>query len=392
MSDSFYIAWKYLSFGKARTLTLIACVTLIALLPLSLSLLLDESKRQLLSRADLTPLVVGARGSALDLMMNTLYFDDEVPETISMAALQQVLESNLADPIPLYARFQARDFPIIGTSIDYFDFRGLELMEGRPLARLGEAVLGAEVAKELDLKPGNSIVSSPETVFDLAGSYPLKMKVVGVLRRSHSADDLAVFVDVKTAWVIQGMGHGHEDLDRSTDTSVILDRQDGNVVANAKLMQYAEITDDNIGSFHFHGDPENYPLTALIAIPKDEKSGTILRGRYVEDRLNQIVRPREVIDGLMQNIFKIKHLLDGTILIIGLATAAAIVLVFAMSFRLRQREIDTITKLGCRRTAIAGLLTAEVCIILFLSAVVCGLLMWLTNHFSSDLVRSFLIG
>ena len=84
MIDSLYIAWRYIIFNKIKTATLIACITLIAFLPLALRLLLDESERQLMSRAVSTPLLVGARGSALDLVMNTLYFDDEVPEPIVM--------------------------------------------------------------------------------------------------------------------------------------------------------------------------------------------------------------------------------------------------------------------------------------------------------------------
>ena len=89
MIGSFYIAWRYLTFNKVRTATLIACVTLIAVVPLALQLLLAESERQLLSRAQSTPLLLGARGSALDLVMNSLYFSDEVPQAITMAATGQ---------------------------------------------------------------------------------------------------------------------------------------------------------------------------------------------------------------------------------------------------------------------------------------------------------------
>ena len=85
MIDSLYIAWRYVSFNWARTLTLVACVTLIAVLPLSLELLLEESERQLMSRAVSTPLVIGAKGSSLDLVMNSLYFSDEAPEMIEPA-------------------------------------------------------------------------------------------------------------------------------------------------------------------------------------------------------------------------------------------------------------------------------------------------------------------
>jgi putative ABC transport system permease protein len=392
MFDSLYIAWKYVSFNKIKTATLVACITLISFLPLSLQLLLDESERQLMSRAVSTPLVVGAKGSALDLVMNTLYFDDEVPELITMEASEQVMETDLALPIPVYVRFQARGHPIVGTTLDYFDFRGLKMAEGRSLAVLGDCVAGAVAAEKLDLRPGSHIVSSPENLFDLAGVYPLKMKVVGVFEKSHSSDDLAIFVDMKTAWVIQGLGHGHEDVTILTDPTLVLKRTESNVAATAKLYHFTEITEKNIETFHFHGTLTSYPITAVMAVPYDTKSGTILRGRYLDrEEKHQIVKPEEVIDGLLQNIFRIKTMLDGVISVVSLATMLAIILVFALSFRLRQREIQTIFKLGCRRMTIVRLLSAEIMIIVLISAILCGAMVFLVGQYSNELVRLFII-
>lgn len=392
MIDSFYIAWRYVAFNKIRTATLIACVTLIAILPLTLELLLTESEQQLLSRAESTPLLLGAKGSALDLVMNGLYFDDEIPELVSMAAVNELEDSGLAMPIPLYVRFNARRFPIVGTTLDYFDFRGLTMAQGRQLALLGEAVIGAEVADRLGIAAGDSLLSSPETVFDLAGVYPLKMPVVGVLKRSYTSDDLAVFVDVKTAWVVQGLVHGHEDLARSEDASVVIERTDTNVVASAKLVEYTEITDENIDSFHFHGEPEQYPLSAVVVVPNDDKSGTILRGRYQESEgLHQLVVPGTVVDGLLANIFRIKNVLDAVIFVVAIATVLALTLVFALSIRLRQREIGTVFRIGGSRLTIARLLIAEIGIIVAASALLCGVVMLAVNQYSGDLVRALFI-
>ena len=392
MIDSFYIAWKYLCYNKIKTVTLITCITLISFLPVSLQLLLAESERQLMSRAVSTPLVIGAKGSSLDLVMNSLYFSDEVPELISMESSEQVMDTDLALPIPVYVRFQTRGNPIVGTTMDYFDFRGLQIAEGRNLAVLGDCVLGARIAKDLNLKPGDSLMSSPETLFDLAGVYPLKMRVVGILMKTHTSDDLAVFVDMKTAWVIQGLGHGHEDVRRVSDQTLILKRTEDNVAATAKLYHYSEITEKNIDSFHFHGDTSIYPITAVIAVPYDDKSGTILRGRYLsKEETRQILKPEEVIDGLLQNIFRIKNVLDAVISVVALATILAIILVFTLSLRLRQGEIQTIFKLGCRRMTIARLIAAEIGIIVFVSGVLCAFMIFLTDQFSNDLVRVLFI-
>ena len=91
----------------------------------------------------------------------------------------------------------------------YKALRGLSVAEGRLPAMLGECVLGARAAERLAVSTGDHVVSSPESVFDLAGVYPLKLEVVGVLAPSHGPDDQAVFVDLKTAWVAEGKGHGH---------------------------------------------------------------------------------------------------------------------------------------------------------------------------------------
>jgi putative ABC transport system permease protein len=393
MTESLYLAWQYIRFNTFKTVILVASITLIAVLPLALEILLTESERQLLNRAESTPLLIGAKGSALDLAMNSLYFDDEVPEVMTMDAVERIYETDLALPIPLYVRFQARDLPIVGTNFDYFEFRNLAVAQGQPLTMLGDCVLGAKAAAKLGLSPGDSLLSSPENLFDLAGVYPLKMKVVGVLAPNHSADDLAVFVDIKTAWVIQGLGHGHEDVTRTRDSTVILKRTEGNVAANAKLFHYTEITENNLDGFHFHGNTSIYPVTAIIAVPNDEKSGTLLRGRYLEqDDVEQIILPEEVIDGLLQNIFRIRNVLDAVIALVGLATVLVILLVFALSLRLRQREIQTIFKLGCRKAMIGRMLLAEIAIILLASGVLCAAVLGVVDANAEELVRRLFVG
>jgi putative ABC transport system permease protein len=390
--DSLYLAWRYLSFYKARSLVLICCITIIAVLPLVLETLVDESERQLSSRAQSSPLLIGAKGSSLDLVMNSLYFSDEQPEPITMAAIDQVWDSGLAAPIPLHIRYKARTYPVVGTTLDYFDFRQLEILQGQMFALIGQCVLGAEAARTLNLGPGDTITSSPEAMFDIAGVYPLKMTIAGVLSESNSADDRAVFVDIQTAWIIGGLGHGHTDVTRTQDESVILKKDAANVTANAKLMQYQEITEDNIDSFHLHGDPADFPLTAVLAVPADDKSATILQGRYLDtDNPYQIVRPAEVIDALLATIFKIRTVLDGIIVLVGFATLLSLVLVFSLSLRLREKEIDTIFKLGASRATVTCLLGAEISIIIVVSGLICSAIILLAGYFDQEIVRRLLI-
>ena len=285
MTGALHLAWRYLAHHRVKTAILVGAITLIVFLPVGLRVIVNQSSRQLTARAEATPLVIGAKGSPTELTLNTLYFSSDVPARTTYAAAAEVAETDLAQAIPMYVRFRVRDQPIVGTTLEYFGFRGLKLAEGRQMAVLGEAVLGSRAAEQLGVGPGDHVVSSPESVFDIAGVYPLRMPVVGVLEFTDSADDDAVFVDVKTAWVIEGLGHGHQDLSRPEAASGVLRREGNKIVGNASVMEFNEITPENIDSFHFHGDPAGFPLTAVIAIPVDEKSGTILRGRYLSDEI-----------------------------------------------------------------------------------------------------------
>lgn len=392
MRDSFYLAARYLLYYRTRSAIVIACLVLVSVLPLGLERVLAESRRQLTARADATPLLLGSKGSALDLVMGAVYFGGQAPEPVSMAELEEIDATGLAYSIPLHTGFSARGAPIVGTSVDYLDFRGLALATGRSLALLGECVLGAEVAERLDLGPGDALISSPESVFDLAGSYPLKMSVVGTLEPTGTADDQAVFVDLKTAWVLQGLGHGHRDLARVADPTLVIAREAGRVVASAKVVEYQEITRENLESFHFHGEPSGYPVTAALLVPGSARAGTLLLGRFVgADQSVQLVRPRAIVQGLLETIFRIKEVLDLAVGIVGAAALLALALVFALSFRLREQELASNFELGASRSTTAKLLAAELILLAAASGLLVALALVVLESLLPALVRELFI-
>ncbi len=392
MSGIFYLAWRYLAFNRWKTSILVGSIMLIIYLPVGLNVVVEQSGEHLTARAEATPLLVGAKGSPLELVLNSLYFSLETPEIMQYSEAASIMDSGLAEAVPLYVRFRSRAQPIVGTSVEYFSFRELRLADGRMSAFLGECVLGAAAADALDLAPGDSVVSSPETAFNLAGIYPLKMKVTGVLERNFTQDDHAIFVDIKTAWIIEGLGHGHQDLAQPEAASAVLERTEDNIVANASVVQFNEITESNIDTFHFHGDLAEYPLTAVIALPRDQKSGVILMGRYVDgSAASQILRPRDVVDELLDTILTIQQFIVAAVIIVAIATIATAALVFLLSLRLRRSEIDTIGKIGGGRWHVASMLLTEIVIVLILSSALATGLTILTWRYGSAIIESFVL-
>ena len=392
MTDTFYLAWRYLAYHKIKTAILVASIMLIVYLPVGLNVIVGQSAEELTARADTTPLLIGAKGSPLELVLNSLYFDSDPPELTSYTDAVRVSDSGLAIPIPMYVRFRSRENPIVGTSLEYIEFRQLNLSSGRTMAVLGECVLGSRVAESLGVGVGGTVISSPESVFDLAGTYPLKMKVVGVLAPSFTADDEVIFVDLKTAWVIEGLVHGHQDLAAPEAAAGVLKREGDTIVGNASVVQYNEITPDNIDSFHFHGDLSDYPISAIIAVPQDRKSGTILMGRYEGDEeTSQIVQPTTVMNELLDTILTIQGFVVAAILLVAAATLATAALVFMLSLRLRRREIETMVKIGGSRLNISALLVSEVVVVLVLGVLLAGGLTLLTSQFGAGVIRAWLL-
>jgi len=214
------------------------------------------------------------------------------------------------------------------------------------------------------------------------------MRVSGVLEPTQGPDDEAVFVDVKTAWVIAGLGHGHQDLAASGAGAAVLAREGGRITANASVVEYNEITPENADSFHFHGDLADLPLTGILAVPHDEKARVLLMGRYEEPGLAvQIVRPRAVMDELLETVITIRSYVVAALATVGVATLAVAGLVFGLSLRLRQREIETIVKIGGSRAAVIGLLASDVAFVLVLGAALAGLLTGLFARYGDSAIR-----
>ena len=388
MLDILYMTWRNLIYHKIRSVILVVSITLTIYLPIGLKVVVDQSAESLTNRAEVTPLVIGAKGSPLELVLNTLYFESDVSETISYSEVARVTENNQAVAIPVYCRFNSGKQPIVGTSLDYFSFRRLEVEEGRYIAMLGECVLGAKAAEEMGVAVGESVISSPESVFDIAGVYPLKMKVVGILALAGTPDDEAVFVDLKTAWIIEGLAHGHEDLSKPEAAAGVLKRDGKVIVGNASVVQYREITPGNLDSFHFHGRPETFPITSIIVVPKDERAAALMQGKYLgEEERVQIVNPRHIMDELLETILTVRAYFVTAIMVVGLSTLALAVLVFLLSLRLRLREIATMHKIGGSRGRVFCILSAEIVVVLLLGSGCAIMLTAITSQFGAEMIR-----
>jgi putative ABC transport system permease protein len=374
LRHALFLAARSLSHHRIRSSLIVIAVAISVGLPLAIRSLIHQSTDAMMARGRSTPLVVGARGSELDLVVAALYATTAPPRPLPVAEFERVKSMTAGLAVPMHVGFTARKQPIIGTTLDYFLRRGLVPEHGRLLATIGECVVGAKASAALNVTAGDPLVTDASDPYNLAGTIPLKLHVVGTLAPTGTADDDAIFVDVKTAWIIAGIGHGHQEASTIRDPNDLVGSVDGHVVTSERLRHVEEITPESIASFHFHGDPGTFPIHAILLWPADEKEGTLLRGAFQRrDEPLQVVRPSEVMERLVREILRVRRMLDGLFAVIALATTAIVGLVVGLAVRLRREELTTMVRLGAARGTVAWIIGTEVFLLALLAAGLVGL-------------------
>ena len=228
-------------------------------------------------------------------------------------------------------------------------------------------MVGSVVAKKHKLSPGDSVISSPGSIFDPAGVYPLKMKIVGVLHPTGTPDDKAIFVDLKTTWIIEGIGHGHDEADKIGESGLLKSDREGEFKINASVEHYNEVTAENAKNFHFHGDTGEFPVTAAIVIPETPKARALYRAKIDERNDIQVILPSKEMDELFETVFRVQKIVVGILVLIGLATLGIGFLVFSLSHRLRISEFRNLSNMGADPALMRWLVAFEALFVLVAS-------------------------
>ncbi len=385
-----HLGTRYLRRKKAKTFLLVAAFSLVWLLPTLVALVVDRAEQHLRQRSAQTPLLLGRTGSPLELVFNGLYFTKPDQPTYPLREAQALRDG--CQSIPIYARFSAQDDRIVGTSIDYFRFRDLDYSAGRGFIRLGECVVGSRVAERRGLGVDDAVISSPGSMFDLAGVYPLKMRICGVLAPTGTADDDAIFVDLKTAWIVEGLGHGHDEVTTIDDDAKLQPKEAtrDTIRLNASVVEYREITPENVASFHFHGDQADFPITAAIVLPESAKAQALVKGDLQGRSDLQIVSPTTEMDELFTTVFRIQSVVTAILTAIGIATLAIGFLVFSLSHRLRREEFQNLANMGADPALMRALVIFEALFVLLASLLIAAVVLWIASLVVPTLVSRFL--
>ena len=210
------LSWRYLwsrPLGAALNLLLLslglASITFLLLVSFQLNKAFDKD----LAGIDL---VVGAKGSPMQLILCGVFHIDVPTGNIALKAVQALAKNPMvASVIPLSLGDNLRGYRIVGSSPAYITHYGAVLAQGRLWDAPMQVVLGSVVAKKLGLQVGNTFIGSHGLGAGghLHGDNPYL--VVGILQASGTVIDRLIVTDTASVWKVHEDYTAVDDADRS---------------------------------------------------------------------------------------------------------------------------------------------------------------------------------
>lgn len=211
------IAAVSFSYLKARPLNTALNVILLALGVATIILLLlatSQFEDRMRRDAQGIDLVVGAKGSPMQIILSAIYHLDVPTGNISW---QQALEISkhraVKRAIPLALGDSYRGFRVAGTTPDYLQLYGAKFSAGRVWQQPLEAVIGAEVAARTGLTLGakfNGVHGLGDSGGHAHENHPYE--VVGILERSGTVLDRLIVTAYQSVWVVHADHHDIKDV------------------------------------------------------------------------------------------------------------------------------------------------------------------------------------
>ncbi|WAC25070.1 ABC transporter permease [Blastomonas sp. SL216] len=208
-----------LAYMRDRPLTVALNALLLAIAVATLVLLLqfaEQAGERFERDARGIDLVVGAKGSPLQLVLSSVYHIDVPTGNIPLSELDRLRsDPGVARVVPLALGDNFQGFRIVGSDDQLLALYGARMAKGRAFAQPAEAVLGAEVARRTGAKLGQKFIGSHglETgEEDGQGHDHAPFETVGILAPSGTVLDRLILTSVESVWDVHGIEHdGHDE-------------------------------------------------------------------------------------------------------------------------------------------------------------------------------------
>jgi len=220
------------SYLRARPLNTALSLLLLALgvgTIVLLVLVVSQLEERMYRDARGIDLVVGAKGSPMQLILSAIYHADAPTGNIPLAAAQALAKHRfIKRAIPLALGDGWKGYRIVGAGHEYPEHYGAKLATGRLWEKSMEAVLGSEVAARTGVGVGERFVGSHGVTGQGEEHGAAPYDVVGVLAPTGSVLDRLVLTSIESVWQVHEEEHGPADeadrkaLEEDREVTVLL--------------------------------------------------------------------------------------------------------------------------------------------------------------------------
>lgn len=356
----------FLTWASLRNRALASALTLIAI-ALSVTLLLGVERLRNDARAGFantlsgTDLIVGARSGAVPLLLYSVFHIGDATANVSWQSIDVLKQMSAVDwVVPVSLGDSHRGFRVIGSTPDFFAHyqygrrQPLAFAQGGSFKGVFDAVVGAEVARQLGYTPGRRIVlahGAGEFTGAEHGDKPFT--VTGVLAATGTPIDRAVLV---------GLG---------ALEAIHLDWQGGSRIPGVNIppefVQKFDLTPKSVTAA-FVGLKQR---TAVFRVQREINE-------FKAEPL-QAILPGVTLDQLWRVVGVAEQVLlavSGFVVLVGLAGLVAM-MVGALSAR--RRELAILRAMGAGPRDIFALLLAESLLLSVAGGVLGVLILWLAS-------------
>jgi putative ABC transport system permease protein len=326
------------SYLRARPLNTVLSLVLLALGVATIVLLIlvvSQLEERMHRDARGFDLVVGAKGSPMQLILSGIYHLDAPTGNIPLAAARELQKHRMIKKsIPLALGDSWKGYRIVGAPKEYPEHYGAELQSGRLHDKPMEAVLGAEVATRTGVSVGGTFTGAHGIGGEGQEHAEAPYTVVGVLAKTNSILDRLVITSIESVWQVHEEHQGPQD---DADRKALEEAREVTVL----LVQYAS------------------PLAAAM-LPRQINSQSELQAAspaYETARLFRIVGV-----GV--------EALRAFALILMLAAGLSVFIALYTALEERRYELAVMRTLGASRGKLFGLLVMEGAVLSLLGALI----------------------
>lgn len=208
------LSWQNLISNPLNTVLSLLLMTFGVGIISLLFLLNNQIEQQLQANLRGVDMVVGSKGSPLQLILSSIYHIDNPTGNIPYREAIKIDNNPLVDlTVPLSFGDSYNGFRIVGTTHRYPELYEMSLNKGRLWSQSLEVVLGSTVAQIHKLKIGDTFYGTHGLVEGGHVHDEYAYEVVGVFNPSYTILDQLILTNTQSVWQV----HNHEVIDQGKE-------------------------------------------------------------------------------------------------------------------------------------------------------------------------------